>query len=96
MTTSKPTSEMTGAELDAHLGLDTARYERLAHEYESDAFPDDCHTSVVRGRPRILGEETATLTLRVPRGLADALTDKAQREGVSRSALIRTALAQAV
>lgn len=45
--------EVTSEEFDAHYGLDSERYERLADEYENDTFPEGVHTGYRPGRPRV-------------------------------------------
>lgn len=88
--------EMTSEEFDAYYGLDTERYERLADEYENDTFPEGVHTDYRPGRPRMLGEDTIMMSLRVPRGLAEALSECADELDISRSEYVRRVLTMTV
>lgn len=92
----KPVREMTSEEFDAYYGLDSAELDRIADEYENDMFPEGVHADYRPGRPRVLGEDTIMMSLRVPRDLAEALSECADELDISRSEYVRRVLTMTV
>lgn len=69
--------------------------DRWCEAYEAGSFPDGERTAggVVMGRPPLSSDKTVTLTVKVPSGMKAAILRKAEREGTTASAYIRSVLA---
>ena len=63
--------------------------------YERGEFPEGERTvgGVVMGRPPLSAEKTTTVTIKIPIGMKAALTTKAEKQGVTMSAYVRSILA---
>lgn len=64
--------------------------------YEKGEFPKGEHTvgDVVRGRPPLSGDETVTLSVKVPMGMKEAIRKRAAEEGMTPSEYARLALSE--
>jgi len=62
--------------------------------YERGEFPDGEHTvgGIVHGRPPLSGEGTATLSVKIPLGMKEAIRRRAAAEGMTPSEFARAAL----
>ena len=64
--------------------------------YDNGEFlPNSETTSVISGKPAHEKPQTATITLKVPIGMKEALKNRAKQEGMTTSAYIRNALVSA-
>ena len=63
--------------------------------YERGEFPEGEHTigKVVMGRPPLSAENTTSVTVKIPAGMKAALVHKAEEQGTTMSAYIRSVLA---
>ncbi len=63
--------------------------------YDKGEFPKGERTvgGVVMGRPPLSAEKTTTVTVKIPIGMKAALTSKAEKQGVTMSAYVRSILA---
>ena len=61
--------------------------------YERGEFPDGEHTvgGIVHGRPPLSGEGTATLSVKIPLGMKEAIRRRAAAEGMTPSEFARAA-----
>ena len=64
--------------------------------YERGEFPDGEHTvgGIVHGRPPLSGEGTATLSVKIPLGMKEAIRRRAAAEGMTPSEFARAALSE--
>lgn len=64
--------------------------------YERGEFPDGEHTAggIVHGRPPLSGEGTATLSVKIPLGMKEAIRRLAAAEGMMPSEFARAALSE--
>lgn len=78
--------------------LTDAMIEEWCACYERGEFPAGEHSvgEVVMGRPPLSSEKTATLTVKMPIGMKEALVRRAEREGVTASAYTRSVLADSL
>ena len=60
--------------------------------YEHGEFPDGEHT--VHGRPPLSSEGTATLSVKIPLGMKEAIRRRAAAEGMTPSEFARAALSE--
>lgn len=68
--------------------------DRWCEYYDKGEFPPGEHTvgEVVMGRPPLSGDRTVTLTVKLPEGMKAAVKRKADGEGVSTAAYVRSVL----
>ena len=64
--------------------------------YEHGGFPDGEHTvgGIVHGRPPLSSEGTATLSVKIPLGMKEAIRRRAAAEGMTPSEFARAALSE--
>lgn len=69
--------------------------ERWCEAYDRGEFPEGERTvgGVVMGRPPLSADATVTLTVKLPAGMKAAVKRKADGEGVSTAAYVRSVLA---
>jgi hypothetical protein len=72
-----------------------AMIEGWCEAYERGEFPEGERTvgGVVMGRPPLSADKTVTVTVKIPIGMKEALARKAQNQGVTMSAYVRSVLA---
>lgn len=70
---------------------------RWCEAYEKGEFPEGENATgvVISGRPPQINTQTTTITCKVPVGMKVALRKKADEQGISTSAYIRSALLSA-
>ena len=68
--------------------------DRWCAAYERGEFPEGERTvgEVVYGRPPLSDEGSVTFSIKIPRGMKAAIKRRAQSEGVSMGAFVRSAL----
>lgn len=64
--------------------------------YEHGGFPDGEHTvgGIVHGRPPLSSEGTATLSVKIPLGMKEAIRRRVAAEGMTPSEFARAALSE--
>ena len=76
--------------------FDDSDIEKWSESYEKGEFlPNSKTTSVINGKPLHEKPQTATITLKVPVGMKEALKSRAKEQGMTTSAYIRSALLSA-
>ena len=65
------------------------------HYDKGEFLPNSQTTNVISGKPAHTAPKSATITIKVPVGMKVALNKKAEQQGVTTSAYIRSALLKA-
>ena len=74
------------------LGLTEKEQDKIAADYESDAWDSSDLGKVIIGRPRIANEEIRAITVKLPISQIAALDKRARNEGITRSTVLREAV----
>jgi hypothetical protein len=70
-------------------------FDAMAKEYEDGTWAGE-FGKVIAGRPRLSGEETVTLTVKVPKSRMALIDTMAKKSGASKSAFVRDAIDKAL
>lgn len=76
--------------------LDGRTIDRWCEAYERGEFPEGEHTvgPVVEGRPPMTSDNSAVISIKVPKGMKIAAERNAKAAGMSLSAYVRSILAE--